>query len=159
MKELIARTLDRLSEGERGVVFHASVLRGERLRTRGTHGVSVGAETVIREGVTLDARAGGVSIGANGFLGPRVLIVGPVEVGCDSLIAGGVRLEGGCGAPVCIGDDVWIGLRARIAPGVRIGAGAIIGAGAEVLSDVPPNAIVVGRPASVRGWRGEERSA
>lgn len=56
-------------------------------------------------------------------------------------------------ADVVIGDDVWVGARAMIMPGVRIGAGAIIGAGAVVTTEIPPMAIAVGVPARVIAWR------
>ena len=48
-----------------------------------------------------------------------------------------------------VGNDVWIGYRATILPGVIIGHGAIIGACAVVTRDVPPYAIVGGNPARV----------
>lgn len=48
-----------------------------------------------------------------------------------------------------VGNDVWIGYRAVIMPGVTIGDGAIIATGAVVTSDVPPYAIVGGNPAQV----------
>ncbi len=46
-----------------------------------------------------------------------------------------------------IGNDVWIGYRAALLPGVKIGDGAIIGAYAVVTKDVAPYAIVGGNPA------------
>ncbi|UNK18861.1 streptogramin A O-acetyltransferase Vat(I) [Paenibacillus sp. N3/727] len=46
-----------------------------------------------------------------------------------------------------VGNDVWIGRRATIMPGVRIGDGAIIGAEAVVVKDVPPYTIIGGNPA------------
>ena len=49
--------------------------------------------------------------------------------------------------PVYIGNDVWIGDRALILPGVHIGDGSIIAAGAVVTKDVPPYSIVAGVPA------------
>src|ERR1022692_3366992 len=52
-------------------------------------------------------------------------------------------------APVIIADDVWIGARAIILPGVTVGSGSIIGAGAVVSKDVPPGAVVVGNPARI----------
>ncbi len=55
--------------------------------------------------------------------------------------------------PVIIGDDVWIGGRVIILPGVHIGKGAIIGAGAVVTKDVPEYAIVGGNPAKVIKYR------
>jgi acetyltransferase-like isoleucine patch superfamily enzyme len=51
--------------------------------------------------------------------------------------------------PIVIEDDVWIGTRATILPGVRIGARSIVGAGAIVTRDVPCDAVVAGNPARV----------
>jgi chloramphenicol O-acetyltransferase type B len=53
------------------------------------------------------------------------------------------------GAPVTIGNDVWIGARVIVLPGVQIGDQAIVGAGAVVTKDVEPLAIVAGNPARV----------
>lgn len=50
---------------------------------------------------------------------------------------------------VIIGNDVWIGSRVTIMPGVHIGSGSIIGAGAVVTHDVPPYTIVGGVPAKI----------
>lgn len=46
-----------------------------------------------------------------------------------------------------VGNDVWIGRRATIMPGVRIGDGSIISAEAVVVKDVKPCTIVGGNPA------------
>lgn len=46
-----------------------------------------------------------------------------------------------------VGNDVWIGRRATIMPGVTIGDGAIIGAEAVVVRDVEPYTNVGGNPA------------
>ena len=48
-----------------------------------------------------------------------------------------------------IGNDVWIGQKAVILPGVQIGDGAIIGANSVVGSNVAPYTIVIGNPARV----------
>jgi len=50
---------------------------------------------------------------------------------------------------VVIGDDVWIGRRVIILPGVHIGEGSVIAAGAVVTKDVPPYSIIGGCPAKV----------
>jgi virginiamycin A acetyltransferase len=47
-----------------------------------------------------------------------------------------------------VGNDVWIGYRATIMPGIKIGDGAIIAANATVTKDVPPYTIVGGNPAA-----------
>ena len=51
--------------------------------------------------------------------------------------------------PVIIEDDVWIGQRVIILPGVTIGKGSILGAGAVIAKSIPQYSIVVGNPAQV----------
>ena len=57
--------------------------------------------------------------------------------------------------PVIIGNDVWIGGRVTILPGVNIGNGAIIGAASVVTKDVPSYAIVGGNPARIIKYRNQ----
>lgn len=58
--------------------------------------------------------------------------------------------------PVYIGDDVWIGGRVIILPGVHVGNHVIIGAGAVVTKNVPDWAVVAGNPAVVKKMRKTE---
>lgn len=55
--------------------------------------------------------------------------------------------------PVVIDDDVWIGSRVTILPGVHIGKGCVLGAGAVITKDVPPYAVVGGNPAKILKYR------
>lgn len=55
----------------------------------------------------------------------------------------------GMTAPICIEDDVWIGMNATILKGVTIGKGAVVAAGAVVTKDVAPYTLVAGVPAKV----------
>jgi maltose O-acetyltransferase len=55
--------------------------------------------------------------------------------------------------PVLIEDDVWIGARVIILPGVRIGTGSVIGAGSVVTKNVGPFSIIAGNPAKLIGKR------
>jgi acetyltransferase-like isoleucine patch superfamily enzyme len=50
---------------------------------------------------------------------------------------------------IIIEDNVWIGGRTVILPGVRLGEGCIIGAGSIVTKDVSPWCVAVGNPAKV----------
>lgn len=104
---------------------------------------SVGMKSVLGETVT---------IGKYVMMGPEVLIYTRNHSFDDISVPmqkQGYQEE----RPVEIGDDVWIGARAIILPGVKIGHGAIIGAGAIVTKDVPDYAIVGGNPAKVLKYR------
>ena len=54
---------------------------------------------------------------------------------------------------VMIEDDVWIGRRVIILPGVRVGRGSVLGAGTVIAKDVNPYSVVVGNP----GYRVKSR--
>ena len=60
--------------------------------------------------------------------------------------------------PVVIQDDVWIGTRAIILPGVNIETGAIVAAAAVVTKNVPPFAIVAGNPAKIIKHRNQSEN-
>lgn len=51
--------------------------------------------------------------------------------------------------PVIIEDNVWIGEKACLMPGIKVGRGAIIGSGAVVTHDVLPYCVVGGCPAKI----------
>jgi len=57
---------------------------------------------------------------------------------------------------VVIGDNVWLGIRVIVLPGVTIGEGAIIQAGSVVVGDIPKYAIAGGHPCRVFGQRNAE---
>lgn len=86
-----------------------------------------------------------IRIGDNCFLGPGVHIytaTHPLEAWERN---SGVEF----GRPVTIGDNVWIGGRAVINPGIRIGNNAVVASGAIVTKDVPDHAVVGGNPARI----------
>lgn len=53
------------------------------------------------------------------------------------------------GMPVTIGNDVWVGGKAIICPGVTIGDRSVIGAGSVVTKSIPAGVLAVGNPARV----------
>lgn len=113
-------------------------------------------------GVRLECLRGGcIFIGNGTYLNHDTEIIAEreVHIGRDCKIAWDVVImdtnQHGIGGelaiarPVIIGNNVWIGARAMILPGVTLGDGAIIGAGAVVTRDVPPRGIAAGNPARV----------
>lgn len=51
--------------------------------------------------------------------------------------------------PIEICDNVWIGARSILLPGVTIGANSVIGAGSVVTQSIPANCVAVGNPCKV----------
>ncbi len=93
-------------------------------------------------------------IGNDVMMGPEVLIYTSNHETSDTSIP--MRLQGHTRPEkVIIGNDIWIGRRAIIMPGVTVGDHAIIGANAIVTKDVPPYAVVAGVPAKVIKYRNE----
>jgi maltose O-acetyltransferase len=91
----------------------------------------------------------GVSIGAMGSvrLGDRVR-VGPYVMIIDTEFHGAYdRDQMPPPKPIVIEDDVWIGAKATIMPGVTIGHHSIVGVSSVVATDVPPFTVVLGIPA------------
>jgi acetyltransferase-like isoleucine patch superfamily enzyme len=152
---------------------HVFIDSGALLDAKGTgsliklgDGVLVGANTV------LSCSSGRITIGNDVSLGPQSHIragIGPVTIGSavtigaqTTIISGNpsyertdipMKQQVGSVDGVTIGNDVWIGVGARIVDGVHIGDGSVVGAGAVVIKDVPAMAIVAGVPAKVIGMR------
>jgi virginiamycin A acetyltransferase len=57
-----------------------------------------------------------------------------------------------------VGNDVWVGYKVTIMPGVQIGDGAIIGTAALVTKNVPAYAIVGGNPARIIRMRFDDKT-
>ena len=54
------------------------------------------------------------------------------------------------GAPITIGDNVWLGGGAIVCPGVTIGDDTVVAAGAVVTRDLPAGVLAAGVPATVK---------
>jgi len=55
-----------------------------------------------------------------------------------------------------VGNDVWLGYRALVMPGVQIGNGAIVATASVIAKDVPAYAVVGGNPAAILRYRFDE---
>lgn len=115
-----------------------------------------------------DLRIGDNSgVGVHALIAPHVTIGDDVMMGPDCMLFTsnhGMKLAGvpmwrqssSKPVPIVIGNDVWIGARVIILPGVHVGDGAVIGAGSVVTKDVPSCAVVAGNPARFIRMRDNE---
>lgn len=140
-----------------GTIIYRDVEIGDQFRTG--HNVLVREETTIGDDVLLGTNSvvdGTATIGShcsfqtgsyipqeteigdNVFFGPHAVVTNdPYPIREESTLDGAI-----------IADHVSIGANATILPGVTIGEGAFIAAGAIVTSDIPPETLAVGTPAS-----------
>lgn len=111
----------------------------------------VGDNAQLGHGARIDQD---VTIGSDVVMGPDVVIMTNTHAFEDPNLP--IRLQGNGGvAPVVLEDDVWIGTRVIILPGVRIGRGTVVGAGSVVTRDLPAFSVAAGVPARVVRRRGE----
>lgn len=119
------------------------------------NGVSCGRRIFIGNNSDLGIRCqvyGELHVGDHSFMGPDVVIYTQNHRFDDPDVP--MMLQGSSvERPVWIGNDVWIGARVILLPGVRIGSHAIVGAGAVVTKDVEDWAIVGGNPARLIRYR------
>lgn len=104
-----------------------------------TTGISIPASVKIGKGFYIGHFGGiivhsDVKMGENCSIGPGVVI--------------GTRGLGSKGSPE-IGNNVYIGVGAKVLGDIKIGNNVKIGANAVVLQDVPDNATVIGIPARI----------
>lgn len=156
-----------------GARVGSKCLFGARARIERPWQVRFGTRCVLEPDVWFDLaeETAVADVGDRVFFGrgAHLLVTDRVSIGDDCLIGDGViiadhrhrTLAGqtitsqGCeSAPVVIGSDVLICVRAIILQGVTIGDGAVIGPGAVVTQDVRPGGLVGGPPARALGDRG-----
>ena len=112
------------------------------------NGSGIGAKSII---------PGDVTIGENVMMGQECLMFTQNHRFDDLTVPMGVQGITNS-RPIIIGNDVWIGARVIILPGVHVGDGAIIGAGAVVTKEIPEYEIWGGNPAKHIKNRGQSNS-
>lgn len=109
--------------------------------------VTIGHNTIINRHCYLDGRFG-IFIGNNVSISPYCALLSLSHDVNDPHF-------GAIGKKTVINDNVWIGMRAMILPGVLMGKGSVAGAGAVVTKNVEPYTIVAGVPAKAVGSRAQ----
>lgn len=137
------------------------IIVGDDVTIEGKCGISFGARFADRPVLKIGDRTG---IGHN----CRFTIGKQITIGSDCLLSGDCVIVDSNGhpsdpaarlarlppspedvRPVTIANNVWIGMRVMIFPGVKIGEGSVIAAGSVVRLNVPPYSVVAGNPASL----------
>jgi len=144
---------------EKGSIIRSS----SRLDVLPFNDFHLGRKSIIEDFTTINNGVGNVLIGSNTFIGIGDVIIGPVEIGNNIIIAQYVVISGlnhdfqSLDLPISkqpinkklikIDDDCWIGANVVITSGVHIGKHSVIAAGSIVTRDVPPFSVVAGNPA------------
>lgn len=142
---------------------HAMIRRRTRMDLLPFNDFRIGACSVIEDFCTINNGVGNVVIGEHSLIGMSNVVIGPVTIGNNVIMAQHVVISGlnhdytdpelpvsrqGVSVkPVVIEDDCWIGANAVITSGVTIGKHAVVAAGSVVTKDVPPFSVVAGNPA------------
>ncbi|WP_316810255.1 acyltransferase [Pedobacter heparinus] len=125
----------------------------------------LGERSVIEDFSTINNGVGNVIIGNRTIVGISNVIIGPVLIGNNVMLAQNIVISGlnhgyeditlspSLQKVICkqitICDDVWIGANSVITAGVTIGKHCIVGAGSVVTKNIPEFSIAVGNPAKV----------
>lgn len=104
--------------------------------------LEIGDNTFINAGVGI-AACQRVTIGDDVKIGPRTSILDSTYHQLD------INDEEDLRKPITIQNNVWIGTRCTILPGVTIGENSVVAAGSLVNRDVPKNVLVAGVPAKI----------
>ena len=98
---------------------------------------------------------GKITLGRHALLGPEVFITASnYQIEPGTPVMNQPKLE----RDVVIGDDVWLGARVVVVPGVEIGDGCVIGASSVVTRSIPAGSIAVGNPARIVGQRSDPKT-
>ena len=108
--------------------------------------ISIGDFSGIGENSRL-AQADEIIIGNDVLIGQELMVITQNHNFSDKNQL--IRKQGGTTKPVIIGNNVWIGARVIILPGVTIGDGAVIAAGSVVVKNISPFSICGGVPAKI----------
>ena len=104
--------------------------------------LEIGDGTLVNYGTSI-AATGSVRIGRRCLLGMYTIILDNDFHELEE------RTRRPAPRPVVLEDNVWLGHRVLVLPGVTIGHDSAIGAGSVVMTSIPPRSVALGNPARV----------
>lgn len=125
----------------------------------------IGKYSAIEDFCTINNGVGDVIIGDSTLIGMSNVIIGPITIGNNVIIAQNVVASGlnheyrditlpiakqkVNTAPIIIEDDCWIAANVVLTAGVTIGKHSVVAAGSVVTKNIPPYTVAAGNPAKV----------
>ncbi len=125
----------------------------------------LGNDSTIEDFTTINNGVGDVLIGDRVRIGMSNVLIGPVTIGNDVMLAQNIVLSGlnhgyedinsvphkqpVTKKKITLEDEVWIGANSVVVAGVTIGKHSVIAAGSVVTKNIPPYSVAVGNPARV----------
>lgn len=144
---------------------NARICRNSRIDVMPFNNFVLGDNSTIEDFCTINNGVGDVLIGQRSRIGMGNVLIGPVTIGNDVILAQNIVMSGlnhgyeDITLPphdqpvtkklITLEDEVWVGANAVIVAGVTIGKHAVIAAGSVVTKDVPPYSVAAGNPAKI----------
>jgi len=144
---------------------NARICRNSRIDVMPFNNFVLGDNSTIEDFCTINNGVGDVLIGQRCRIGMSNVLIGPVTIGNDVILAQNIVMSGlnhgyeNINLPIykqpvtkkkiTVEDEAWIGANAVIVAGVTIGKHSVVAAGSVVTKDVPPYSVVAGNPAKV----------
>jgi acetyltransferase-like isoleucine patch superfamily enzyme len=153
----------------------ATIRRRVRLDVLPFQPFRLGAGSTVEDFSVINNGVGPVRIGDHSRVGIGNVLIGPVTVGNQVILAQNVVISGlnhgyedltrpirqqpVSTREVVVEDECWIGANAVLTAGVRVGRHSVVAAGSVVTKDVPPFSVVGGNPARLLKQYDAERRA
>ncbi len=144
---------------------NSRICRHTRMDVMPFNNFVLGNDSTIEDFTTVNNGVGDVLIGDRVRVGMSNVLIGPVTIGNDVMLAQHIVLSGlnhgyedisivphqqpVTRKRITLEDEVWIGANSVVVAGVTIGKHSVIAAGSVVTKDIPPYSVAVGNPARV----------
>ncbi len=144
---------------------NARICSNSRIDVMPFNNFVLGNNSTIEDFCTINNGVGDVIIGDRCRIGMSNVLIGPVTIGDDTILAQNIVMSGlnhgyeditlpphdqkVTKSKIVIENEVWIGANVVVVAGVTIGKHCVVAAGSIVTRSIPPYSVVVGNPAKI----------